>query len=452
MTGDEKMQKENKFKPHKIIDVLPDSIAQEIEIEVGDTLLSINDERIQDVFDYRFLMCEEELDIRIQKPNGEEWILEIEKDFDEDLGLVFETDLMDELISCRNKCKFCFIDQLPPNMRKTVYVKDDDWRMSFLNGNYITLTNMSEYDIERLIKYRLSPINISIHATNPEVRRDLLNNRFAGKIVEQIRKLVEAGIEVNGQIVLCKGLNDGKILDETIKDLSEFIPHIRSLTVVPVGISKFRENLAKLESFDKESSIQVVEVIEKWQKYYLEKMDTRFVFAADEFYVVGELPLPVYEEYEGFPVLDNGVGMLTKFRRELETAVAHINKSEEKFECAIVTGRITEKYMNECIELIQTKLPGFKINVYGVTNHFFGENVTVTGLLTGQDIVNELKYEKDLGKVLLLADNMLKCDEEVFLDDYTLDRMSEELGIPVIVVPNDGQEWLDRIIKIKEQY
>ncbi|MGL6173244.1 MAG: DUF512 domain-containing protein [Cellulosilyticaceae bacterium] len=446
------MQKEDKFKPHKIVEVLTDSIAQEIEIEAGDILLSINNEPIQDVFDYRFLMCDEELDIKIQKANGEEWILEIEKDFDEDLGLVFETDLMDELISCRNKCKFCFIDQLPPNMRKTVYVKDDDWRMSFLNGNYITLTNMSDYDINRLIKYRLSPINISIHATNPEVRRDLLNNRFAGKILEQIRKLVEAGIEVNGQIVLCKGLNDGDVLDETIKDLSQFIPHIRSLTVVPVGISRFRENLAKLESFDRESSRQVVEVIEKWQKYYLEKMDTRFVFAADEFYVVGELPLSTYESYEGFPVLDNGVGMLTKFRTELESAVAKIERSDEIFECSIVTGRITEHYIKECVALVQTKLPEFKMNVYGVTNHFFGENVTVTGLLTGQDIVNELKTKKDLGKVLLLAENMLKCDEEVFLDDYTLDRMSEELGIPVIVVPNDGQEWLDRIIKTKEKY
>ncbi|MEG2839751.1 MAG: DUF512 domain-containing protein [Cellulosilyticaceae bacterium] len=446
------MEKEIKFKPHKIIDVLPGSIAQEMEIDPGDILLAINNERIEDVFDYRYLMCDEELEICIKKASGEEWILELEKDYHEDLGLVFETDLMDELISCRNKCKFCFIDQLPPNMRKTVYVKDDDWRMSFLNGNYITLTNMSEHDINRLIKYHLSPINISIHATNPEVRQDLLKNRFAGKIIEQIKRLTDAGIEVNGQVVLCKGLNDGEILDETIKDLSEFIPHILSLTVVPVGISRFRENLPNLEAFDEESSKEVVRVIEKWQEYYLEKMNTRFVFAADEFYVVGKMPLLSYEQYEGFPVLDNGVGMLTKFKVELEDALANIEQTQDVFECSIVTGRITEEYIKSCVELVQMKRPNFNMHVYGITNNFFGENVTVTGLLTGQDIVEDLKNKKDLGKVLLLAENMLKCGEEVFLDDYTLDRISDEVGVPVEVVPNEGKEWLDIIIKTKEKY
>ena len=305
------MKNRTEYKAHLITDVLPGSIAEELEIEKGDKLLAINDEYIQDVFDYRFLLADEEIDLYIEKANGELWNLEIEKDYSEDLGLVFETELMDELIRCRNKCQFCFIDQLPPNMRKTVYFKDDDWRMSFLNGNYITLTNISERDLSRMIKYRLSPLNISIHATDPEVRINMLHNRFAGAIKEQLRHLIDNGIQVNGQIVLCKGLNDGAVLDQTIQDLSEFIPDILSLTIVPVGLSKFRESLTTLTSFDGPSSREVIRVVEKWQKYYLEKMGTRFVYAADEFFVTGGVELPSYESYEGFPVLDNGVGMLT---------------------------------------------------------------------------------------------------------------------------------------------
>lgn len=438
------------YKAHLITDVIEGSIAEELEIEKGDKLLSINKEYIQDVFDYRFLLSDEELEIYIEKANGELWELEIEKDYSEDLGLVFETELMDELIKCHNKCQFCFIDQLPPNMRNTVYFKDDDWRMSFLNGNYITLTNMSERDINRLIKYRLSPLNVSIHATDPEVRKKLLLNRFAGKIVEQIKHLVDNGIEINGQIVLCRGLNDGEILDQTIQDLSQFIPHILSLTIVPVGVSRFRENLPDLTPFDKESSKEVVKVIEKWQNYYLEKMGTRFVFASDEFFVTGDMPLPSYESYEGFPVLDNGVGMLTKFEYELEKALSNYNVDETiHFECSLATGCITEAFMKKCAKMVQEKFPNIKIHVYPVVNHFFGENVTVTGLLTASDIISTLKKEKELGKVLLIAENMLKCGEEVFLDDYTLDGLRAELEVPVLVVPNEGQEWLEKILHAK---
>lgn len=437
------------YKPHLIVDVLEDSIGKELEIEKGDKLLSINGERIQDVFDYRFLLSDEEIEVQIEKANGEVWNLEIEKDYGEDLGLVFETELMDELLKCRNKCKFCFIDQLPPNMRQTVYFKDDDWRMSFLNGNYITLTNLSDYDKERLIKYRLSPLNVSIHATDPEVRKALLHNRFAGEIMEQLKNLIDHGIEVNGQIVLCPGLNDGKILDQTIQDLSQFIPHILSLTVVPVGVSKFRENLPYLESFNKDSAKEVVEVIEKWQKYYLEKMGTRFVFAADEFYITAGLSPLSYDEYEGFPVLDNGVGMLTKFEYELEEALKDKEVNEDFFECSLVTGCITEHFMENCVAKVKEKYPNFNIHVYPVINDYFGEYVTVTGLLTGQDIVKTLKSKANKGKVLLIAENMLKCGEEVFLDDYTVDQLRDELGIPVLVVPNEGQEWLEKILHAK---
>lgn len=440
------------YKPHKITAVEPGSIAEELEIKAGDTLLWINEENIQDVFDYRYLMADEAVDICIQKESGEEWIFEIDKDYGEDLGLVFETSLMDDLIKCRNKCKFCFIDQLPPNMRATVYFKDDDWRMSFLNGNYITLTNMSQKDIDRLIKYRLSPINISIHATDEKVRIDLLKNRFAGRIVEQIRELVEAGIQVNGQIVLCKGINDGEVLDKTIQDLSQFIPNILSLTIVPVGLSKFRKDLAEVEGFDKKSARTVIEVVKKWQQYYLEKMGTRFVFAADEFYVTGEVDPLTYEEYENFPVLDNGVGMLTKFKYELEHALESYEGSDIVFECSLVTGCITEKFMNECVALVNKKFPNFKIHVYPVVNHFFGENITVTGLLTGQDIISTLKQSVPLGKVLFFAENMLKSGERVLLDDSTVDQVSEALNIPIEIVPNEGCEWIEKIIAMKEKY
>ncbi|MGL4738553.1 MAG: DUF512 domain-containing protein [Cellulosilyticaceae bacterium] len=446
------MNNKRQLKTHKITGVLPDSIAEELEIEVGDTLVTINGEVIQDVFDYRYLLSDEEIELCIRKFDGEEWVIDIEKDYSEDLGLEFESELMDELISCRNKCQFCFIDQLPPNMRKTVYLKDDDWRMSFLNGNYITLTNMSEHDIERLIKYRLSPINISIHATDPDVRVALLKNRFAGKILEQIKRLVDAGIEINGQIVLCKGINDGKVLDQTIRDLSQFIPHILSLTVVPVGISRFRENLPTLEAFDEPAAKNVVEVIEKWQTYYLEKMGRRFVFVADEFYVTGGLALPHYDSYEGFYVLDNGVGMLTKFEREVDEVVADLNYSEEVFEAVIATGCITEQFMKRCIQKVREKRPNYKITVMPIVNQFFGEQVTVTGLLTGQDIIATLKAVPERGHHLLLAENMLKCGENILLDDYTVPQIEEALDMHITIVSNDGRQWLETIIQTKENY
>lgn len=446
------MKQVKSYKDHKIVDVIPGSIAEELELEKGDILFSINGEKIKDVFDYRYLICDEIIELGIRKTNGEVWEIEVEKDYNEDLGLVFETDLMDELIRCHNKCQFCFIDQLPPNMRKTVYFKDDDWRMSFLNGNYITLTNISEEDKERLVKYRLSPLNVSIHATNPDVRIALVKNKKAGEIINQIKWLIDNGIEINGQIVLCKGLNDGEILDQTIRDLSQFIPHILSLTVVPVGISRFRENLPNLEGFDESSAREVVAVIEKWQKYYLEKMGTRFVFAADEFYVTGKMQRPDYDAYEQFPVLDNGVGMLTKFEYELENALKNKEECEDAFECSLVTGCITETFMQACVQKVQEKYPQFTIHVYPVVNTFFGENVTVTGLLTGQDIVKTLKTKKHLGKVLLIADNMLKCGEEILLDDYTLNDLSSKLNIPIQVAPSDGAAWLESILDAKEKH
>lgn len=446
------MRQEEALKPHKITGIIEGSIASELELEIGDTLLAINKQRIEDVFDYRYLLSDENLDILIQKKNGEEWLLEIEKDYEEDLGLIFETELMDELIRCKNKCKFCFIDQLPQNMRDTVYFKDDDWRMSFLNGNYITLTNLSKSDMERLIKYKLSPLNVSIHAMDKEVRKYLLSNRFAANIKEQLKELVEAGIQINGQIVLCKGINDGHILDDTIHQLSEFIPDILSLTIVPVGLSKYRDDLTLLEPFDKISAKEVLEVVHKWQMYYLEKMGTRFVFASDEFYVVANWPLPSYDSYEGFGVLDNGVGMLTKFEMELERALETIEEENDFFEASIVTGKITENFIKCSVDKLKTKLPNVRIHVYAATNEFFGEMVTVTGLVTGQDIISTLKDKVHKGKVLLLAENMLKYGENVFLDDYTIQSVETQLNMPIEILPNEGDLWLSTLLGIKEKY
>ncbi|OON96287.1 MAG: hypothetical protein ATN36_05870 [Epulopiscium sp. Nele67-Bin005] len=433
------------MKKHKIIDIIPDSIAQELEIEAGDLLVSINKENIEDVFDYRFLLADEEIEIVIQKPTGNQWVIEIEKDFDEDLGLIFETELMDELFQCRNKCKFCFIDQLPPNMRETVYFKDDDWRMSFLNGNYITLTNMSDEDMKRIIKHKLSPLNISVHATHPDVRKELLKNKNAGKILEQIKILIDAGIKLNGQIVLCRGINDEDILDQTITDLSKFIPNILSLTIVPVGISKFRDKLEPLIPFDKESARDVIAIVEKWQSHYLDNMGTHFVYAADEFFVVGEREPLTFDQYEGFQVLDNGVGMMTKFRHELLNGLKKSEASDKKVDCICVTGRLTEKFMKDNIKLTNDVFPNFNIEVWPVDNKFFGEKITVTGLLVGQDIINSFKNRNISGKVLLIAENMLKCGEDVFLDDYTISNLEEQLKCKVQVMPNEGMAWIDII-------
>lgn len=439
--------KENKA--HIIDRVVEGSIAYEMGIEEKDILLSINGHSIKDVFDYRYLINGEELEVLIEKANHEQWILDIEKDTQEDLGLVFDNDLMDELISCQNKCKFCFIDQLPPHMRETVYFKDDDWRMSYLNGNYITLTNMSEEDIQRLIFYKLSPMNVSIHVTDPEARIALLNNRFAGDIIPQLKRLIDGGIKINGQIVLCKGINDGELLEQTISDLSQFIPHILSLTVVPVGLSQYRDGLDFLESIEKEDARGVIKTIHKWQEYYLEKMGTRFVFAADEFYVTGDEQLPAYEAYEDFPVLENGVGMLARFKEEFDQFLAKLDYSEQEREVSLVTGSMSEKFIKEQVAKLKEKVPNIKVTVYPIKNFFFGEFVSVTGLLTGVDIVNQLK-NKPLGDILLLSDTMLKDKENILLDDQTSKDISEKLNIPVAIVDNNGGEFIKSILNIKE--
>ena len=306
---------------HKIKEIQEGSIAQELELEAGDELISINGQPVEDVFDYHYLVNDEYIELLVKKQSGEEWELEVEKDYDEDLGIVFENSLMDEYRSCRNKCVFCFIDQMPPGMRETLYFKDDDSRLSFLQGNYVTLTNMSDHDIERIIHYHLAPINISFQTTNPQLRCKMLHNRFAGDIFPKVQRLFEAGIEMNGQIVLCKGLNDKEELKRSIKDLSKYLPHLRSVSVVPVGLSKFRDGLYPLEPFEKQDAEEVIDLIESWQKKLYEAYGFHFIHASDEWYLLAGRKLPEEERYDGYLQLENGVGMLRLLETEVEEAL-----------------------------------------------------------------------------------------------------------------------------------
>ncbi|MBM7686536.1 DUF512 domain-containing protein [Defluviitalea raffinosedens] len=439
-----------KYKEHKITKVLSGSIAEELGIEEGDILLAINDQSIEDVFDYRYLLSDEFITLLVRKNSQEEWEFEIEKEIDEDLGLVFENELMDDLKPCRNKCVFCFIDQLPPHMRKTVYFKDDDWRMSFLYGNYITLTNMSDKDFERLLFYRLSPMNISVHATDPEVRKKMLNNRFAGDILERIKRIVDAGIEVNCQIVLCKGLNDGEILEKTIKDLGQFLPGIKSTSVVPVGISKFRHELYPLIPFEKEDARAVIKIIHKWQDYFKKKYNNSFIYAADEFYLTGEVEIPEFEKYEDFPQIENGVGMVALMKHEFDEYYKTLPEVlDEYIDVSIATGVITYPFICELVDRLNQKYPNLSVRIYPITNYFFGEKITVSGLMTGQDLLGQLKH-KELGSRLLLPQNAFRDNDTILLDDMYVEDLEKELNIPITIVENSGKEFIKAILNIKE--
>ena len=323
---------------HKISRIEPGSIADELGIEPGDLLLTVNDSVIEDVFDYHFLIHDEELVLLIEKPDGEEWELEIEKDYDEDLGMEFEQGLMDEYRSCRNKCMFCFIDQMPEGMRETLYFKDDDSRLSFLQGNYVTLTNMSEHDIDRIIRYHLEPINISFHTTNPELRCKMLHNRFAGEALKKVDRLYEAGIEMNGQIVLCKGINDGEELERSIRDMSRYLPYLRSVSVVPVGLTRYREGLYPLKSFTKEEAKGVLEIIHRWQKKLFKEHGIHFIHAGDEWYLLAEEEIPEEERYDGYLQLENGVGMIRLLREECKEAFQALPGDEKSRRVSMATG------------------------------------------------------------------------------------------------------------------
>ena len=429
---------------HIVSAVAPGSIAEELEIEPGDVLVSVNGQEPEDVFDYRYLMNEEEVLVVIRKPDGEEWELEIEKEYEDDLGMEFENGLMDDYRSCRNKCMFCFIDQLPKGMRDTLYFKDDDSRLSFLQGNYLTLTNMNEHDLEKIIYYKLSPINISFQATNPELRCKMLHNRFAGDIMDKVQRLKAAGIVMNGQIVLCRGVNDGEELDRSIRDLVTLMPELQSVSVVPVGLTRYRDGLYPLEPFTKEDACRVLDLIHSWQEKLVKEYGTHFIHAGDEWYILAERSMPEETTYDGYLQLENGVGMVRLLKEEVDACLADLPGDDRKRKVTIATGELAAPYLREHVASIRGKYPGVEAQVT-VKNEFFGGKITVAGLLTGQDLVNQLKG-KDLGEELLLTTNMLKSDEPVFLDDMTVEQLQTALQIKVSIVESSGNDFVNCIL------
>lgn len=445
-----------KMNGHRIKKVLPGSIAEELGIEAGDRLLSIDGTRIEDIFDYQFLVQDDCIEVLLEKPDGEQWILEVEKESDEDLGVEFENALMDEYRHCQNKCVFCFIDQMPPGMRETLYFKDDDSRLSFLQGNYVTLTNMSEHDVDRICRYRLSPINISVHAMNPDLRCRMLNNRFAGEALKKLDALHQADITMNGQIVLCKGLNDGKELEYSISRLMEYLPNMQSLSVVPVGLTKYREGLYPLEAFTRKDAIAVIELITKYQEECYAKYGVHFVHASDEWYILAGMELPPEERYDGYLQLENGVGMLRLMMDEFEDCMERMKREHgfpdmppEGRDISLATGRLAYPYIQKMAERVADACPGLRTAVYPITNHYFGEQITVAGLITGKDLLEQLK-DAFLGSCLLLPETMLRSGEDVFLDDTTVSELEKTLQVPIYIVKSSGYGFVEAVLKAAE--
>lgn len=440
-----------KMKKHEHIvkSLMPGGIGEELGIEPGDKLLAINGNEIQDVFDYYYYEESEQLLLLIEKPDGEEWELEIEKDEDESLGIEFDQSLMDEYRSCRNKCMFCFIDQMPKGMRETLYFKDDDSRLSFLQGNYITLTNMSDHDVERIVKYRLEPINISFQTTNPELRCKMLHNRFAGEVLKKVDILYRGQIEMNGQIVLCKGVNDGEELERTIRDLTGYLPYLKSVSIVPVGLTKYRDGLYPLEPFTKEDAREVLSVIHRWQEKIYQEHGIHMIHAGDEWYVLAEEEVPEEERYDGYLQLENGVGMMRLLFNEVQEALSAVTGDGRQREISLATGRLMYPYIGKILEEIRKKFPNITTHLYAIRNDFFGERITVSGLITGQDLTGQLKGQP-LGERLLLPCNMLKIGEPVFLDDFTLEEVENSLQVKTDIVKSSGQDLLDAVIGVYE--
>ena len=422
----------------EIREIVPESIAEELQIEPGDELVSIDGQQVEDIFDYQFLIQNPYIEVLIRKKESEEeWLLEIEKEPEEDLGIIFDSGLMDAYHACHNRCIFCFIDKNPPGMRNTLYFKDDDARLSFLQGNYITLTNMRQKDIDRIIRYRMEPINISFHTTDPELRVQMLRNRHAGESLQYVKQLAEAGIEMNGQIVLCRGVNDGEHLDRTIEDLTAFLPYLKSLSVVPVGITRYREGLYPLSAFTAEEAGRIIKQIENWQDRIYAVYGTHFVHAADEFYLQSGFPLPDEDNYDGYPQLENGVGRMRLLSDDIDAELAERAGDTRTDRVSLASGMLVGKFLEGQLEKIRKLYPGVRVFYYPIRNMFYGESITVTGLVTGGDLIQQLKGQ-ELGDRLLLPGHMLRQGENVFLDDVTVEEVETALSVPVEVIEPEG--------------
>lgn len=445
-------------KKHLIKNIIANSIADEWGLVASDALLTVNGELIEDIFDYQYQCENTDITVTVMHIDGTVSSYEAKKDEDEDLGIVFEDGLMDEYRHCSNKCIFCFIDQMPPGMRDTLYFKDDDARLSFLQGNYITLTNMSDHDIDRIIKYRLSPINVSFQTMNPDLRCKMLNNRFAGDALLKVKKFYDAGIELNGQIVLCKGVNDKEELEYSISELYKYLPVIRSVSIVPVGLTKFREGLYPLEPFEKDDADEVIDMIEKWQKKAYDEFGVHFVHASDEWYIIADREVPEEERYDGYLQIENGVGMVRNMLTEFEDALSdacekylsgglirnfinHRRIKDEKI--TVVTGKLVAPYIEKMMNRLQEEFPQKKIETIAIRNDFFGERITVTGLLTSRDIIAQCKELGEIGDRLLIPECVLRAGTDVFLDDLTVSDVESALHSKISIVKSNGYDAMD---------
>jgi len=441
---------------NEIAEVMAGSLAEELELEPGDKLIKINGEDVKDILDYRFLMCDENVVIEIEKSSGEIWELDVDKDYDENLGVVFKESIMDKATRCSNNCIFCFIDQLPKGMRETLYFKDDDSRLSFLQGNFVTLTNLTDDDLDRIIKYKISPINISVHTTNPELRVRMLRNRFAGNINDRLKRLSEAGIEMNCQVVLCPGINDGEEFRRTCMDLFAFYPQVQNLAAVPIGLTKFREGLFELKLYDKESAAAEIRDAEEMQKYFMSKAGVRFVRLSDEFYTTAGMDVPSADFYEGFHQLEDGVGIIRSFRDNVEKAISRLGKNL-KGSFTLVTGDSAYKEIKAFTDMVRKANSCINIEAVSIVNNFFGESITVAGLVTGTDIIDQLS-KRETGEYIIIPDTMLRKGYElgdagnmVFLDDITVGEIEDTLNRKIIIADYTGEDIIDKINLYSEE-
>ncbi|AGK97301.1 DUF512 domain-containing protein [Clostridium pasteurianum] len=429
---------------NEILKVYSGSIAEELGVQVGDRIISINGEEIKDIIDYRFLMADDYVTIEVEKKdNNEIWELQVEKEFNEKFGIEFKNGIIDKAQSCRNKCIFCFIDQLPKGMRKSLYFKDDDSRLSFLQGNFVTLTNMKDEDIDRIINYKISPINISVHTTNAHLRIKMLNNRFAGNVMERLERLSQGGITMNCQLVLCPGVNNGKELTKTIMDLYKFYPNIKNVAGVPVGVTKYREGLFDLRTYDKSMAEEEINLASQLQENFIKEIGVPFIRLSDEFYVLADMDIPEKEFYENFDQLEDGIGMIRIFRENIKSTLNNLKKGI-KGEFTLVTGVSAFKEIKSAGDVISSVNKNLNINTVKILNDYLGHTITVAGLITGRDIIKQLKKVK-YGEYIIVPKNMLKVDTKMFLDDILIEDIEKALNTKVLVCEYTGEDLIEII-------
>jgi len=431
---------------HKINNIRKKSIAKELNIKVGEELLQVNGKEMHDILEYIYEIASEYVELTVLKNNGELVIYEIEKNYDEKIGLDFKNPILDQPNSCKNKCIFCFIDQLPKGMRKSLYFKDDDSRLSFLHGNYITLTNLSAEDINRIIELKISPINISVHTTNPDLRLKMIKNPKSKHLIPVLRRFTEAGIIVNGQIVLCPDYNDKEELDRTMKEIYSLGENFSNLAIVPVGLSKHRQGLVDLRPVNKEDAVNIIKQVESFQKKAKKERGSHFVYLSDEFYITANHDFPNYDSYDGFPQIENGVGLTVKLNKEVDDRLDALDGDQKIDSVTIITGVSASNNIEKIISKINKKYPNIKIDVKTIINKFFGEKITVAGLITGSDIINQID-PGTLGNKVIIPEVMLKSDQDIFLDDILLKDIEKRFNHKIIVVKNNGNDLINRIIE-----